>query len=146
MTYQSGGVLVGRETSLQAVLDTGKPVVLNFWAGDCPPCKAELPVLQSAWQEFDQDIVLLGIDIGPFFRLGTHDQGIALLQEFGITYAAGNSPDSSILEDFNLNSLPGTFFLTPDGKINDTWGGAISSGQLRRRINNLIDATEDQAS
>lgn len=144
-TYQSGGVLDGRETSLQAVLDTGKPVVLNFWAGDCPPCRAELPVLQAAWQEFSQDVVLLGVDVGPFFGLGTHDQGVALLREFGITYPAGNTPDSSILNDFNLNALPGTFFMTPDGNINDSWPAAISSGQLQRRINELIEATADQA-
>jgi cytochrome c biogenesis protein CcmG/thiol:disulfide interchange protein DsbE len=127
------------------VLDQGKPVVLNFWAGDCPPCRAELPVLQAAWEEFNEDIVLLGVDVGPLFGLGTFDQGVSLLREFRITYAAGNTTSSSVLEDFNLNGLPGTFFLRADGTIDDTWPGAISSGQLRRRIDNVIDATADAA-
>ena len=144
-TYQSAGILDGRETSLQAVLDTGKPVVLNFWAGDCPPCRAELPVLQAAWEEFEEDVVILGVDVGPFFGLGTHDEGVSLLREFRITYPAGNTSNSSVLQDFNLNALPGSFFMTPDGTINDNWSGAISSGQLRRRINNLIDLTAEQA-
>ena len=139
--YQSGGVLDGRETSLQAVLDQGRPVVLNFWAGNCPPCRAEMPVLEGAWNEFKGDVVMLGVDVGPFFGLGTDAQALSLLRETGVTYPAGNTRNSSILDDFNLNSLPGTFFMTPDGTIDDRWTGAISSGQLRRRINNLIDAS-----
>lgn len=143
-TYQSGGVLDGRETSYQAVLDQGKPVVLNFWGGLCPPCRAEMPVLEGAWLEHQDDVVMLGVDIGPFFRLGEVEDGISLIREIGVTYPAGNSRSSSLLEDFNLNSLPSTFFVLPNGEIVDDWPGAISSGQLRRRINNLIDADEDR--
>lgn len=143
-TYQSAGVLEGRETDYQTVLDQGKPVVLNFWGGLCPPCRAEMPVLEDAWQEFRDDVVVLGVDIGPFFRLGEVSDGIALLREMGVTYPAGNSRSSSLMEDFNLNSLPSTFFMLPNGEIVDDWPGAISSGQLRRRINNLIDAHAEQ--
>ncbi len=143
-TYQSGGVLDGRETDYDAVLAQGKPVVLNFWGGLCPPCRAEMPVLEDAWQEHRDDVTLLGVDIGPFFRLGEVSDGIALLREIGVTYPAGNSRSSSVLEDFNLNSLPSTFFVLPDGEIIDDWPGAISSGQLQRRINNLIDAHAEQ--
>lgn len=143
-TYQSSGVLEGRSTSYQAVLDQGKPVVLNFWGGLCPPCIAEMPVLEAAWEEHREDVVILGVDIGPFFGLGEVSDGIALMREIGVTYPAGNSRSSSLLEDFNLNSLPATFFMLPNGEIVDDWPGAITSGQLRRRINNLIDAHAEQ--
>lgn len=143
-TYQSGGVLEGRETSLQAVLDQGKPVVLNFWAGQCPPCRAEMPALDGAWQEFQDEIVMLGIDVGPFFGLGSYDSGVALLRELQVTYPAGNTGNRSFLQDFNLTGLPGTFFMLPDGTINDNFPGAISSGRLQRRINELIDAHKEQ--
>ncbi len=139
-TYQSGGVLEGRETSYQAVLDQGKPVVLNFWGGLCPPCRAEMPTLEGAWEEHREDIVMLGVDVGPFFGLGEISHGIGLLRETGVTYPAGNSTSSSILNDFNLNGLPATYFVLPSGEIVDDWPGAISSGPLRRRINELIDA------
>ena len=142
-TYQSGGVLEGRDTSLQAVLDQGKPVVLNFWGGLCPPCRAEMPTLEDAWQEFDEEVVMLGIDVGPFFGLGSTQDGIDLLRDTGVTYPAGNSRNSSILEDFNLNSLPATFFMLPDGTIQEDWLGAISSGPLSRRIEALIEAHDE---
>lgn len=139
-TYQSGGVLDGRETTFQAVLDQGKPVVLNFWGGDCPPCRAEMPTLQSAWEEYDEEVVMLGIDIGRFMGLGTTEQGLQLLQDTGVTYPAGNTPNSSVLEDFNLNALPATFFMLPDGTIMDSFPGAIRSFTLSNSIDNLIEA------
>lgn len=144
-TYQTGGVLDGRDTSLQAVLDQGRPVVLNFWGGLCPPCRAEMPTLEGAWEEFDEEVVMLGVDIGPFFRLGSTEDGIALLRDTNVTYPAGNSRSSSILEDFNLTGLPATFFMLPDGTIHDRWPGAISSGPLTRRIEALIDANDEQS-
>lgn len=144
-TYQSGGVLEGGDTSLQAVLDQGRPVVLNFWAGDCPPCRAEMPTLEDAWDEFKGEVVVLGVDIGPFFGLGTFEQGVALMEEMEVTYPAGNSVSATVLEDYNLNSLPATYFLLPDGSIEDSWRGAISSGPLHRRITDLVDAHREQA-
>lgn len=139
VTYQTGDVLNEQQTSLKAVLDHGKPVVLNFWAGDCPPCRAEMPVLEDAWLEFRDDVVMLGVDIGPFMGLGTYAQGVALMQDTGVTYPAGNTPDFTILEDFNLTGLPATFFMKPDGSIIDRWSGTISSGPLRSRIRAMID-------
>ncbi len=144
-TYQSGGVLDGRETSLQAVLDQGRPVVLNFWGGLCPPCRAEMPTLEDAWIDYEDEVVLLGVDVGPFFRLGSTDDGIALLRDTGVTYPAGNSQSASILEDFNLTGLPATFFMLPDGTIQDSWPGAIASGPLDRRIRNLVAVHEGQS-
>ncbi len=138
-TYQTAGVLNGTNTSLQEVLDRGQPVVLNFWGGNCPPCRAEMPVLEDAWQEHKDDIVMLGVDVGPMFGLGTIAQGQQLLRDTGVTYPNGNSQSGSIFEDFNMAGLPATFFVLPSGEITDSWPAAISSGQLRRRIVDLVE-------
>ena len=52
------GFREGKLSSLQ-----GRPMVLNFWAGLCPPCRAEMPQFQVFYEEFKDDIMLLGIDI-----------------------------------------------------------------------------------
>ena len=141
--YQSGGVLPDSETTLQAVLDQGKPVVLNFWAGDCPPCRAEMPTLEASWRQHREDLVMLGVDIGPYMGLGTFESGQKLLEQTGITYPAGNTPDASFISDYNLVGLPMTFFMLPDGTIHDSWTGGIASDQLNRRISDLISANEN---
>ncbi len=141
--YQSGGVLTESETTLQAVLDIGKPVVLNFWAGDCPPCRAEMPALETSWQQYGDRIVMLGVDIGPYMGLGTFESGQRLLDQTGVTYPAGNAPDASFIPDYNLVGLPMTFFMLPDGTIYESWTGGISSGQLNERVIKLSSASTD---
>ena len=53
-----------RDGNLASLHGRGKPMVLNFWAGLCPPCRAEMPQFQLFYEEFKDDIQLLGIDIG----------------------------------------------------------------------------------
>ena len=144
-TYQSAGVLEGRETNYQAVLDQGKPVVLNFWGGLCPPCRAEMPVLEDAWLEYQDEIVMLGVDIGPMFRLGETSDALALIRDSGVTYPAGNSTSGSILNDYNLVGLPATFFVLPNGEIVERWSGSIRSFELGRRIDNLLEVHQESA-
>jgi len=48
------------------ILPQGKPVVLNFWGGSCPPCRAEMPDFQAALIEFGENAIFLGLDVGPF--------------------------------------------------------------------------------
>jgi cytochrome c-type biogenesis protein len=141
--YQSGGLLPDSETTLQAVLDLGKPVVLNFWAGDCPPCRAEMPTLEASWRQYGDEMVMLGVDIGPYMGLGTFESGQQLLEQTGITYPAGNAPDASFISDYNLLGLPMTFFLLPDGTIQDSWTGGIRFDQLDQRVTHLISAARN---
>lgn len=48
----------------------GKPLVLNFWAGLCPPCRAEMPQFQVFYEEFKDQIQLVGIDNWSFHWAG----------------------------------------------------------------------------
>ena len=141
-TYQSGGVREGQQSSLDAVLGQGKPVVLNFWAGDCPPCKAEMPEFEQVWQDYRDDVVILGVDIGPFVGLGTYQQASDLLTELEVTYPAGNSEDGGIVNRYNIAGLPTTLFLTPDGTITERDFQALSRAQLARRVDRLLDTSE----
>ena len=75
VAYQTGAALTAERMQFSAVLDQGKPVVLNFWAGLCPPCRAEMPEFQEVYDEYQDRIVMLGIDLGPFTGLGSSAQG-----------------------------------------------------------------------
>ena len=67
----------------------GKPVVLNFWAALCGPCRAEMPDLQLFHDEFKDKVTLIGIDLGRHKDLGTQNDALNLLNELEITYPTG---------------------------------------------------------
>ena len=58
--YQGEGKLESQILNLSDL--RGQPVVLNFWAGLCPPCRAEMPDLQEFYDEFNDRVVLVGVD------------------------------------------------------------------------------------
>ena len=59
----------------------GKPLVINFWAGLCPPCRAELPDFQEFYEEFGDRVNLVGVDLGQFTGLGSLQDAKGLLEE-----------------------------------------------------------------
>jgi thiol-disulfide isomerase/thioredoxin len=143
--YHTGGAIDGPQTTLDAVLSQGKPVVLNFWGGSCPPCVEEIPLLQYGSVEYLDDVLFLGVDIGPFTNLGTHEQAISLIGQLNITYPTGNTDDGSVMRDYNITGLPVTVFITPDGTITDRWPGVLTWSQLQRRVDDLIAASAGDA-
>ena len=112
VAYQTGPGLTGERMQFSAVLDQGLPVVLNFWAGLCPPCRAEMPEFQEVYDEYRDRIVMLGIDLGPFTGLGSSDQGRALLNELGVSYPAGTTEDADVVARFQVLGMPTTLFVT----------------------------------
>ena len=76
----------GEEVDFMQVFRHGKPVVLNFWAGLCPPCRAEMPGFQRVHDDLSDDYIMVGVDIGPFVGLGSHDDARGFMREFGIGY------------------------------------------------------------
>ena len=96
------------------ILSQGKPVVLNFWGGTCPPCRAEMPDFQDAFNQFGDQAIFLGLDVGPFTGLGSKSDAQALLQELGITYPTGY-PAGDPTRDFRVVGLPQTIFYDAGG-------------------------------
>ena len=142
VAYQSAVELGGERVQFSEVLGQGKPVVLNFWAGLCPPCRAEMPEFQEVHDQFSDRILLLGIDLGPFTGLGTSDQGQALLDELGITYPAGTTEDASVVSRFQVLGMPTTMFVTPDGGITHKWTGILTREKLTELTEELLAVAE----
>ena len=104
----------------------GKPLVLNFWAGLCPPCRAELPDFQEFYQEFGDRVNLVGVDLGQFTGLGSLQNAKDLLEELDITYPAGSTEDGGVLPGYRILALPATVFIDANGSIFKHWGGALN--------------------
>ena len=142
VAYQTGGELSGERMLLSEVLAEGKPVVLNFWAGLCPPCRAEMPEFQEVYDEYSDRILMLGIDLGPFTGLGNTDQGRALLEELGVTYPAGTTEDAGVVASFQVLGMPTTLFVTAAGGVAAKWTGILTKEKLIEHVEELLAVAE----
>jgi cytochrome c biogenesis protein CcmG/thiol:disulfide interchange protein DsbE len=139
--YQGEDVLGGQGVNLSDVLAEGKPIVLNFWAGLCPPCRLEMPDLQGVHDAFKDDIVLFGLDVGPFTALGTNDDGKQLLGSLGVTYPTGTTSDAKVVQAYQITGMPSTYFIKPNGEIARKWTGLLTEEKLTELVQELLDAS-----
>jgi len=139
--YQGAQELGAEEIEFSSIFSLGKPVVLNFWAGLCPPCRAEMPGFQKVYDELGDQFVLLGLDIGPFTGLGSREDGQRLLRELGISYPAGTTFEEITVAEYKVRGMPTTVFLTASGEIYDTHIGLLDEQTLRVKVERLLQDT-----
>jgi len=114
----------------------GKPIILNFWASWCQPCKEELPLLENAWKQMQaqkKDIVFLGID----FQESSSD-ATSFLQQYGITYLIGLDANGSIASKYEVTSLPQTIFIDRDGTVTSREPQELTAQELSRNLQSIM--------
>ena len=141
--YQGADLLgVSREDAkFSEVFPRDTPLILNFWAGQCPPCRAEMPAFQRLSQEFAGEVVLFGLDVGPFTGLGSNRDAQDLLRQLGVTYPAGYALDRGPVAQHGVTTMPTTLFLTADGKTFRKRTGLLQESEMRRLVEDLIQAS-----
>jgi thiol-disulfide isomerase/thioredoxin len=136
--YQGAGALAAEEVLLSDLLARGKPLVLNFWAGLCPPCRLEMPDMQAVYERFQDEIILFGLDVGPFTALGSRDDGRALVDALGVTYPTGTTFEAEVVRAYQVTGMPSTFFILPDGEIVRKWTGILTEEKLVELVEELL--------
>ena len=140
--YVGGDVIGGWEqVSFSQLFPSEKPLVLNFWAGLCPPCRAEMPGFQALYDQYEGDFILLGLDAGPFMGLGSNQDARNLLGELGITYPTGYLHNRDPVVKYRVTSMPTTLFFTPDGKLFKRWEGFLDQRRMTSMIEDLLRAS-----
>jgi len=113
----------------------GKPVLINFWATWCPPCRDEMPYLQEVYEEWsDKGLVVLTIDIGDppaqveEFMASLHLSLPVLLDMQG-----------NVAQKYNVQFYPTTFFIDKEGIIQDKVIGAFQNkAQIEKRLGKIM--------
>ena len=128
----------------------GGPVVLNFWASWCGPCRLEAPALQAAAERYSsQGVRFVGVVV-----LDSEEAAVGFIEEFGITYENVLDTQGVISDElFDFFGLPRTYFLRSDGSLLAESStrkvgsrgeadilGPITEEELERRVEELIDA------
>ena len=135
--------LDGQEVSLSEF--RGRPVVLNFWASWCGPCRLEMPVFQEVYTDEmwkAGGLVILAVNLG---------ESPELVQEFvdyyGLTFPILLDPRSRVGMIYNAANLPTTYFIDNSGIIRSIKRGAFTNRQaLDRLIMDMVREADSQGS
>lgn len=112
----------------------GKPVVLNFWASWCGPCKEEIPLFERAWKEYkDKDVVFLGVDI-----MDDRDTAKKYIKNEGITYTNLYDPAGEISNQYGVVALPATFFIDREGKVTAKNYGPFTGDEGEKKFKSYL--------
>lgn len=111
----------------------GTPVVLNFWATWCPPCRAEIPHFQSASQKYDGQVAILGLNDGE-----APDTVLEFASDYAMTYPVLLDTGSAVSVRYRVTALPTTVFINADGVIAELFTGIINEAVLDDRIETLL--------
>ena len=139
--YLGADLLGGETVRFSQILAAGKPVVLNFWAALCPPCRVEMPDLDHAYQAASDRILMVGLDVGPLINLGSRAEGQALAEELGVTYPVGTTSDATVMQRFQVLGMPTTTFITSQSQIIRQWTGSLDEAATTELIDELVQAS-----
>ena len=117
----------------------GKPVVINFWATWCPPCKSELPHFDKLYQEYGDRVEFMMVDLTDGGG-ETAENTKAFLEENGYTFPVYYDDEGSATAAYRISSIPLTVLLDADGNAADSHLGAMDEATLRTYIESLIAA------
>ena len=110
----------------------GHPVVINFWALWCVPCRTEAPELQSMYEQFGaQGLVILGVNDA---LSDTRDNAEKFVAEFRLGYPIPLDDAGKASEAFRVPGIPTTFFVDAHGVIRQVIMGQLSQADLREGI------------
>ena len=132
---QSLGQIAGEAAALDLSRYTGRVVVVNFMAGWCPSCWAEIPGFLEVYHDLkDRGLVLVGIAL----QTPVEDTR-RMIQRLGITYPVYLDEDGrASIERFGLRSMPTTLIFDQTGRLVQHLAGEVPADVLRRILEELL--------
>lgn len=115
----------------------GKPVVLNFWASWCGPCKSELPAFENVWQEFGGDIEFLMVNLTDGVS-ETVDGVSKFVSKNGFTFPVYFDTAQNAAYTYGVTSIPATALISAEGEIVAAQVGAVSEDSLRNAVLSML--------
>ena len=112
----------------------GKPILINAWATWCPPCKAEMPLLNQYYQAHAKDgFVLLAVNAGD-----TKDVTASFVDQNGLAFPVLLDPGSQLLDQLAIRSFPTSVLIGKDGKVKSIHVGMFTQESLESEVSPLL--------
>lgn len=126
----------GNEVNLSEFF--GKPIIVNFWASWCGPCKMEMPDFDEAYQTYGNDISFLMVNMTDGSR-ETVEIASSFIEESGYSFPVYYDTNYSAAITYSVSSLPTTYFIDADGNLIAHARGAINDATLQKGIDMIYD-------
>ena len=115
----------------------GRPVMLNFWATWCGPCRAEMPYIQEVHEDpawLERGLVILAVNIGE-----SASEAQSFMGELGFNFTVILDSEEKVAHAYNISAIPTTFFIDEDGIINDIRVGTFrDKAEIERYLQKLV--------
>jgi len=123
--------LLGDDSGQQVALSKyrGKPLIVNFFASWCEPCKTETPLLARFYRDEQGKVALVGLDEND-----TVGNATSFTRADGVSYPVGWDPHFAVGSAYGVNALPQTFFLNARHQIVDRVFGKVTLASLHKGI------------
>lgn len=130
--------LTSLETGEAARWDAdGRPLVINFWASWCTPCRAEMPAFEQVHQQLGDRVAIVGVTDET-----DHGDAAGAAERAGVSYPLLVDVEQTLLIDLAISGLPGTVFVDADGTVLGRHLGALTEDQLIDEIEDRYGITE----
>jgi len=126
--------LDGEQISLSDL--RGKPVIVNFWASWCGPCRLEMPDLQTTFTEQGDALTILGVNLTE--RDSDLDEVAAFINEFDLTFPIVLDTEGEVADLYQVRGQPASVFIDADGVISTVFYGMVNEQFIRDRIDELV--------
>ena len=112
----------------------GQPVIVNFWATWCPPCRREMPGLVKAYEQYKDDgLMILEVDVAE------PPEAVAqFVQEYNMTMPVILDQRQEVTRLYRTDSFPTSFFIDKDGVIQVRWVGYLPEDQLALNLQKIM--------
>ena len=115
----------------------GQPVILNFWASWCGPCRLEMPHLQNAYTDHEADeVIVLGVNLTK--RESRLEDVTAFVDEFGLTFPIVLDEDGDVAAKYEVRGQPASVFIDKNGVVNTVFYGPVNEEFIENKIAELL--------